>query len=145
MKVYLAKKDAKANYHRNRQKSVRYKSKAKNRVEKKKSEQKAAEKKSKKRNHDYDTEKSCYAPAKKKVKVSDVIYNENDVTFHDFKVDGVKIWYRGEVSAVHTVNGAGKYDVLFDDDELGKDMTARILRQAPPKGAKQYHKNKNLL
>lgn len=146
MKKFLAKKDKKLNYHRNRQKSHAYHAKLKKLSTKKKKADAAASKISKKRGHDYDVEKDCYVSRpKKKTKMTLIEYKKDDSVFHDFKVDGEILWYRGDVQLRYELKGRVVYDVRFDDKQLVTKMTARVLHQSVPEGAKQYPKNKNLL
>lgn len=66
LKHYLVKKDAKSNYHRDRQRSVKYKLRAKVLSVKKKKDRKSREKKSRKLGHDYLESKELYPSEKKK-------------------------------------------------------------------------------
>ena len=131
-------------FQRERQQSQRYKTRQKKLAVKKKEATKIGTKNAKKSGHDYNIEKDVYRP-NKKVRLSDVVYEEKTQAFHKFKVDNKHVWYRGYVEKRYELKGKLVHDVLFDDGQMGEKMTARVLRKSVPDGELQYFGNKNLL
>lgn len=146
LKSYLRKKDNKRAYHRKRQQSHGYKAREKHLKEIKKKEAAEKEKISKKRKHTYkEKEKKVTTKSLKKRKVIVADLKEKDCVFHDFIVDGKKVWYRGDIT--HVIKAADEkyfYDVLFDDGEIGKRMARSILQTNEPPREDQWPGNKNL-